>query len=130
MRRKGLDVLDCDQAGIRRHDDHAVFGRAWKLKRLLVTHDADFLDDRAFPFSRCSGLLVVPAFPERVSLEFGSLLAGALDLIRKGAMIWFYTKMVVRRDFVVRVRTWERREGHAVAWDHVLPNAKKWRPTS
>ena len=55
MRYKHLDFLDCDSAGIRTFDDHAVFAEAWRLKRLLVTHDSDFLDDRQFPFSRCPG---------------------------------------------------------------------------
>jgi Domain of unknown function (DUF5615) len=56
MRYKRLDVLDADVAMIRHLDDRVVFRRAWQLKRLLITHDTDFLDDRLFPLS------VFPAF--------------------------------------------------------------------
>lgn len=69
MRYKHFDVRPCDFAGVRYADDQSVFASAWKLGRFLITHDADFLDDRQFPFSRCSGLLHVPTYSS-VSMEF------------------------------------------------------------
>ena len=62
MRYKNFDVRDCDLASLRHVDDQTVFATAWKLGRLLVTYDADFLDDRLFPFARCPGLLVLPSY--------------------------------------------------------------------
>jgi predicted nuclease of predicted toxin-antitoxin system len=126
MRYKHLDFLDCDSAGIRTFDDHAVFAEAWRLKRLLVTHDSDFLDDRQFPFSRCPGLPVLPTYG-RVSLEFGNLLAAATAMICRGREMWFHTKITVGRDFVLRVRTWEKTGGMIASWQYRLPNATKWR---
>ena len=97
MRYKHFDVRECDAANLRDVDDRTVFATAWKLRRLLVTHDADFLDDRLFPFARCSGLLVLPSYG-RVSMQFANLLAGACELVSKGAQLWFHTKIVARRE--------------------------------
>jgi predicted nuclease of predicted toxin-antitoxin system len=121
MRYEHLDVRPCDFAGIRYADDQSVFASAWKLGRLLITHDADFLDDRQFPFSRCSGLLHVPTY-NSVSMEFANLLAGACRLVSRGGRLWFHTKIVARRDFTVKVRTWDKAEGHITEWNHRIPS--------
>ena len=89
------------------------------MRRLLVTHDADFLDNRQFPFARCSGLLVLPTYG-RVSMSFANLLAGACALVARGDSMWLHTKIVATRDFVVKVRTWEKGEGRIVAWDYPI----------
>lgn len=123
MRYKKFDVIDCDSAKIRHRDDGTVFRRAWHLKRVLVTHDHDFLDDRLFPFSGCSGLLVLPTYG-RVSLEFGNLLAEAVAMIGRGREMWFHTKIVATRSFALKVRTWEKSEGRVVAWDFQLPSVR------
>ena len=123
---KNLDVMDANTAGIRHLDDRAVFRKTWELKRLLITHDTDFLDDRIFPFSTCAGLLVLPTYGS-ISLEFANLLAGATALIRKGRSMWFHTKIVAKRDFSLKVRTWERTEGLVTEWDFQIPNSRSKR---
>ena len=96
MRYKRLDFMDADAARIRHIDDRAVFRKAWQLKRFLITHDMDFLDDRLFPFSICPGLLVLPTYG-RVSLEFGNLVSAATAMVNRGREMWFHTKIVARR---------------------------------
>jgi hypothetical protein len=120
MRYKHFDVRPSDSAGVRYSDDQSVFASAWKLGRLLITHDADFLDDSLFPFARCSGLLLVPTYSS-VSMEFAKLLAGACQLISRGSRLWFHTKIVARRDFTVKVRTWDKPEGHITEWNYRIP---------
>jgi hypothetical protein len=109
--------VGCDRANLRRSDDQAVFSAAWRLGRLLVTHDSDFLDNRLFPFARCPGLLVLPTYG-RVSTEFANLLAGACELVSKGGRLWLHTKIVAKRDFTVKVRTWEKSQGHITEWKY------------
>jgi hypothetical protein len=121
MRYERLDVQPCDFAGVRYADDQTVFASACKLSRLLITHDADFLDDRQFPFARCSGLLLVPTYSS-VSMEFANLLAGACRLVSRGGRLWFHTKVVARRDFTVKVRTWDKSEGHITEWNYRIPD--------
>jgi predicted nuclease of predicted toxin-antitoxin system len=117
MRYKNWDVKDSDFANVRRSDDQAVFAAAWRLGRLLITHDSDFLDDRLFPFERCSGLLVLPTYGS-ISMQYANLLAGASDLVSRGGRLWFHTKIVARRDFTVKVRTWEKSHGHIAEWQY------------
>lgn len=114
MRYKRWDVRASDPH-LRRSDDQAVFAAAWRLERLLITHDSNFLDDRLFPFARCSGLLVLPTYGS-VSMQFANLLAGACELVSRGARLWFHTKIVARRDLTVKVRTWERPHGYIAEW--------------
>jgi predicted nuclease of predicted toxin-antitoxin system len=125
MRYKRWDVRPCDFANLRRSDDQAVFAAAWRLKRLLITHDSDFLDDRLFPFANCSGLLVLPTY-DSVSMQYANLLAGACEFVSKGARLWFHTKIVARRDFTVKVRNWEKSHGHIAEWQYrIAPGYRK-----
>jgi hypothetical protein len=120
MRYKRFDVRPCDFADVRYADDQSVFASAWKLGRFLITHDADFLNDGQFPFSTCSGLLHVPVYGS-VSIEFANLLAGACALVSRGGRLWFHTKIVARRDFTVKVRTWDKPEGQITEWIYRIP---------
>lgn len=113
MRYGNFDVLSCDRARMRGKDDRAVFATAWRLRRVLITHDEDFLDDRSFPFFRCSGLVVFPNFPKQ-SRNYSALLQRTLNVIRRGSHLWLHTKMIATRDFNVIVRTWDKSEGRIV----------------
>jgi len=119
MRYKRWDVKACDFAHLRRSDDPAVFSAAWRLGRLLITHDRDFLDDRLFPFAGCSGLLVLPVYGS-VSMQFANLLAGACELVSKGGRLWLHTKIEARRDFTVKVQTWEKSLGYLTEWQYPI----------
>ncbi len=45
--------------GLEGRSDEDVLAAAWKDKRVLVTHDADFLDDLRFPPHRNPGIIVI-----------------------------------------------------------------------
>ena len=49
----------CD-AGLKGHSDEDVMAYAWREKRILFTHDRDFLDDRRFPANRNPGVVILP----------------------------------------------------------------------
>ena len=96
------------------------FGAHGCCKRVLVTDDHDFLDERLFPFSGCSGLLVLPTYG-RVSLEFGNLLSAAVAMICRGREMWFQYEDCGDRSFVLKVRTWKKSQGRVAAWNFQLP---------
>lgn len=129
MRYKNFDIISADQAGVRHLDDRQVFGRAWQLKRVLVTHDGDFLNDAVFPLQVCSGLLVLPAYGV-VSLEFGNLLSASASLIGRGESMWFHSKIEATRQFVLKVRTWDRAEGRITRWNFTIPGREELRAAS
>lgn len=53
-------VKDCGLSG---KPDENVMAFAWRERRMLVTHDQDFLDDRRFPPHRNPGVVTLPALP-------------------------------------------------------------------
>lgn len=59
----GYNAVEAGQVGLAGHSDEDIFAFAWSEKRLIITQDRDFLDDRRFPFNRNSGILVLPGGP-------------------------------------------------------------------
>lgn len=56
----GYNSLYVHQAGLTGHDDEDVIAFALKHDRVLLTHDAGFLNDRRFPPYRNPGVVVLP----------------------------------------------------------------------
>ena len=60
--RLGWDVFSVmEEDGLRRASDVEHFRLAMKLRRTLLTHDQDFLDDLRFPSAECGGVLILSA---------------------------------------------------------------------
>lgn len=59
LRHYGYNAKYVADVGLLGHGDEDVFTAAWKDKRILVTHDPDFLDDRLFPPHRNPGIVLV-----------------------------------------------------------------------
>lgn len=59
----GYNTVEVAQVGLTGHSDEDIFAFAWREKRLIITQDRDFLDDRRFPFNRNPGVLILPGGP-------------------------------------------------------------------
>lgn len=61
LRSSGMDVLwVADKPELRRQiDDSFHYQKARELRRYLITHDADFWNDRNFPLKECPGLIEI-----------------------------------------------------------------------
>jgi predicted nuclease of predicted toxin-antitoxin system len=55
----GYNVQYVGDIGLCGRSDEDVFAAAWKDKRVLITHDADFLDNNRFPPHRNPGVVLV-----------------------------------------------------------------------
>ena len=55
----GFNAKFVADLGLRGRSDEDVFAAAWKDGRVIVTHDADFLDNRRFPPHRNPGVVIV-----------------------------------------------------------------------
>jgi predicted nuclease of predicted toxin-antitoxin system len=55
----GYNTKYAAEEGLLGRSDEDVFAAAWKLNRVIVTHDPDFLDDRKFPPHRNPGVIVI-----------------------------------------------------------------------
>jgi len=56
----GWNVKYVDEVGLRGHSDEDVYAYSYKENRVILTHDDDFLDNRLFPISICSGVVIIP----------------------------------------------------------------------
>jgi Domain of unknown function (DUF5615) len=89
--------------GLGGRDDREVFAYAWRNRRVLLTHDKDFLDDRRFPEHRNPGVVVLPgaAGDDEALVE---ALYYAMLLTERDPDAWVGTKMTVQADGEVWLR--------------------------
>src|SRR3989338_6389516 len=48
------------EVGLSGHPDDDVYAYSFKHKRILLTHDTDYLDNSRFPFHRNPGVFIFP----------------------------------------------------------------------
>jgi predicted nuclease of predicted toxin-antitoxin system len=56
----GWNAVFAADMGLNGRSDEDIFAFACKEKRILLTHDHHFLDDRRFPYYRNTGVVVMP----------------------------------------------------------------------
>jgi len=59
LRASGYNVKYVEELGLRGRSDEDVFATAWKDRRIVITHDSDFLDNRRFPHHRNPGVVII-----------------------------------------------------------------------
>ena len=59
LRDRGCNVKYAADCGLIGHSDEDVFAKAWAEKRVILTHDSDFMDDRRFPAHRNPGVVQI-----------------------------------------------------------------------
>src|SRR3974390_3891698 len=60
LRDAGFNSTFVGDVGLTGRSDEDVFAYAWAEKRMLWTHDRDFLDDTRFPEHRNPGVVILP----------------------------------------------------------------------
>jgi Domain of unknown function (DUF5615) len=93
------------EVGLTGRSDEDVFAHAWRDKRMLWTHDRDFLDDARFPEHRNPGVVVLPgARGHRQAMDLG--VGTALAVFGHAPDAWHKTKSVVTagREMIIRRR--------------------------
>ena len=128
LREKGYNALFVGEAGLAGRSDEDVFAFAWRERRMLWTHDRDFLNDTRFPEHRNPGIVVLPgAGGENQARSIG--VNTALFVFGHAPDTWHNTKSVVgpmgemtirSRRLTGRVETRRYRmtdKGHAEIWE-------------
>jgi len=59
LQRYGYNAQFVADLGLLGRSDEDVFAAAWKDRRVVITHDADFLDNNRFPPHRNPGVVLV-----------------------------------------------------------------------
>ncbi len=111
LREHGWNAKFVSELQLRGMEDKAVFATAWKYKRVILTHDRDFLDNRKFPPHRNPGVVV---FVVGASGEDDERLIRAFAIMQAylkvfGADYMVGTKIVFSDDEHVTI---ERRQGN------------------
>jgi predicted nuclease of predicted toxin-antitoxin system len=92
--------------------DETVFASAWKERRIILTHDRDFLNDTRFPFHRNPGVIVLPGAEGDGALE--KALADLLRISAPYGEAHRGAKIEVTQDRIWRVRGFLKSEGRHV----------------
>jgi predicted nuclease of predicted toxin-antitoxin system len=110
IRDLGLNVKFVADFALAVRSDEEVFAYAWKERRILLTHDRDFLDDGRFPFTRNPGVIVLPGGHGR---EHGlaRALRAVLSVIGENKNLFPNAKIEISNDNTWNVRHFERDEG-------------------
>jgi predicted nuclease of predicted toxin-antitoxin system len=94
LREKGYNAEFVGDVGLGGHSDEDIFAYAWREKRMLWTHDRDFLDNARFPDHRNPGVVVLPG-GSGDEQAMGAGIGTALAVFGAAPSIWEKTKSVV-----------------------------------
>src|SRR5215831_10740857 len=92
LRNLGYNATDVFALKLNGRSDEDVFAAAWSERRILLTRDRDFLDDRRFPPHRSAGIVVLLGRHDEALV---SALMYALSVVGKGRALWEGAKLVV-----------------------------------
>ena len=59
LRERGFNAKYAAECGLIGHSDEDVFATAWADKRVILTHDSGFMNDRRFPYHRNPGIVQI-----------------------------------------------------------------------
>jgi predicted nuclease of predicted toxin-antitoxin system len=93
LRELGYNTKDVFEVGLKGRSDEDVLAWAFREDRVLLTHDADFLDDRRFPPHRNPGIVVLPG-AQGSDRPLISFIARMLPMIGRFRDVWRESKTV------------------------------------
>lgn len=106
----GWNAVSAHDMRVSRHADENLFALGWKEKRMIITNDADFLDDSRYPFHRCPGVLIIPS-PATDMKGFADALAEVLPVVGRYSGAFDREKIVVNADGTWTVRGFSKERG-------------------
>lgn len=129
LREQGWNAVYVEDVGLRGRSDEDVFAYAWRERRMLWTHDRDFLDDSRFPEHRNPGVVVL-AGADGDQEAMGTALSVAMRIFAHFPEGWRRTKSTISStgEMTVRKRHLDtgrmtttkyrfRRDGDADIWE-------------
>ena len=112
-----MNAITVWDVGLDGRSDETIFACAWKQRRILLTHDDDFWDDRRFPEHRNPGVVILPgANGDQRDMLIGLL--WMMRLTRQGAEHWLKHKIRITRDINVYIKYRSKKSG-AMVTDHM-----------
>ncbi len=106
----GWNVKYVDEVGLQGHPDEDVYAYACKKRRVILTHDDDFMDSRKFPYSICCGVVIIPGASGDENALIKAV-AGLLALFGNLGDFFNGTKISIASDGVWTVHRFDRSSG-------------------
>jgi len=97
LRGAGWNAVFAGDLGLLGHADEDIFAAAKREDRILLTHDRDFLSDRAFPPHLNPGIVVLPG-GEGQEATLIRALGAVVSVVGRFRESWRGTKVVVCED--------------------------------
>ena len=91
--------------------DPDVYALAWREKRILLTHDKDYLNDREYPFNRNPGVIVLPG-EEGEQEPLRRAVRYMLNIFGTHARIFPNAKIVIDSNNVWYIKNHRKKEGY------------------
>jgi predicted nuclease of predicted toxin-antitoxin system len=110
LRDLGWNAVEVSELGRARHPDESLFSLAWKERRMLLTHDKDFWDDRRFPPDRNPGVVILPGGSGDESALFEALRM-LHSVIAPFGTSFPGTKISISSDGVLTTKSRDRKTG-------------------
>jgi predicted nuclease of predicted toxin-antitoxin system len=104
LRELGWNTVSVDERAHQGYADESIFALAWREKRILVTKDRDFLNDRRFPEQRNPGIIVLPDAPIE-SLKFVEAISNLHLLIAPMARAYYKAKVDLSNSQAISIRS-------------------------
>jgi predicted nuclease of predicted toxin-antitoxin system len=94
LREKGLNVRDVFEERLIGRSDEDIMAFAWRTKRVLLTHDHDFLNNRRFPEHRNPGVIILPGGDgDQTAMAYG--MVRVVSVFAKDPEVWRHQKILV-----------------------------------
>lgn len=105
LREIGFNAVFVNDVGLAGHSDEDIFAYAWRERRMLWTHDRDFLNDSRFPEHRNPGIVILPG-GDGNNRAMGIGIGTALAVFGSAPGIWEKSKSVIspRGEMTIRRR--------------------------
>jgi predicted nuclease of predicted toxin-antitoxin system len=105
------NTIFAPDVGLGGHADEDVYAFAWRTKRVLLTHDKDFLNDRKFPFNRNPGVIVLPG-EEGEQAPLGAAIRSMLNIFGTHGRIFPNAKIVIDSNNVWYIKNYRKEDGY------------------
>lgn len=110
LRNEGYNAVYAGNVELAGRSDEEIVAYAWRERRMLWTHDRDFLDDDLVPEHSNPGVIVLPgADGDQQAMGVG--LAVAIRMFGRGPAMWSKTKTIISPQGEMCIRGRNRNTG-------------------
>lgn len=110
LRACGYNAVFAGDVGLLGRSDEEVFAYAWRKRRVVLTHDHDFIDDAKFPEHRNPGVIVLAGGSgDHKAME--TAVGVLMNVFGHGHGLWEKSKISISAEGYITARVRDRETG-------------------